>query len=77
MDECIMHTWVQMVLKPCFEQAPPGVQPSIFLDLYECHMMACVMNNIQDLIAVQYKTIRRGSTRLSQPPIDIGMVNLR
>ena len=71
MDERVMRSWVRTVLKPYVEGAPPGVQPVIFLDSYRCHMMASVVNDIQDL-GVQIETIPGGCTGLCQP-IDIGI----
>lgn len=71
MDERVMRSWIQLVLKPYVEGAPPGVQPVLFLDSFRCHMMASVVNNIQDL-GVQIKTIPGGCTGLCQP-IDIGI----
>ena len=71
MDECVMRSWIQLVLKPYVEQAPPCVQPVLFLDSFRCHMMASVVNDIQDL-GVQIKTIPGGCTGLCQP-IDIGI----
>jgi hypothetical protein len=63
--------WVRLVLKPYVEEAPPGVQPLILLDSYCCHMMASVVNVINDL-GVQIETIPGGCTGLCQP-IDIGI----
>ena len=66
MDEHVMRNLVQMVLKPYIKQALPGFQPPTFLDQYCCHMMACVVNIIQDL-GVQIETIPGGCTGLCQP----------
>ena len=71
MDERVMQLWVRLVLKPYVEEAPPGVQSLILLDSYCCHMMASVVNVINDL-GVQIETIPGGCTGLCQP-IDIGI----
>ena len=49
MDEDAMIVWINQVLCPHIESAPPGVLPIIFLDSYRCHMMASVVSKIQDL----------------------------
>jgi hypothetical protein len=49
MDEDAMIVWVDQVLCPHIESAPPGVLPIISLDSYHCHMMASVVCKIQDL----------------------------
>ena len=47
--------WVDRVLQPYIETAPPGVMPIIFLDSYRCHMMASVVTKIEDLgVEVQH-----------------------
>ncbi len=71
MDERVMRSWIRLVLKLYVEGAPPGVQPVLFLDSFRCHMMASVVNDIQDL-GVQIETIPGGCTGLCQP-IDIGI----
>ncbi len=54
------------------EGAPPGVQPVPFLDSFRCHMMASVVNDMQDL-GVHLKTIACGCTGGLCQPIDIGI----
>jgi hypothetical protein len=50
MDKHVMQMWVHLVLKPHDEMAPGGIQlPVLLLDSYRCHMMASIVNNIQDL----------------------------
>jgi transposase-like protein len=71
MDERVMLLWVRLVLQPYIEEAPPGVQPLILLDSYRCHMMASVVNAINNL-GVQIETIPGGCTGLCQP-IDVGI----
>ena len=71
MDERVMRIWVRLVLKPHIEQAPEGVQPIILLDSYRCHMMASIVNAIQDL-GVRIENIPGGCTGLCQP-VDIGI----
>ena len=71
MDEEAMLVWVDRVLQPYIETAPPGVMPIIFLDSYRCHMMASVVTKIQDL-GVEVQHIPGGCTALCQP-VDIGV----
>lgn len=71
MDEDAMIVWVEQVLRPHIESAPPGVLPIIFLDSYRCHMMASVVSKIQDL-GVEVEHIPGGCTALCQP-VDIGV----
>ena len=49
MDERVMLLWVEKVLKPYVESAPEGIVPLLLLDSYGCHVMASVVNEIQDL----------------------------
>ena len=49
MDERVMLRWVEEVLTPYVALAPPGIIPIILLDSYRCHVMASVVNVIQDL----------------------------
>ena len=44
-----MLLWVEKVLKPYIESAPEGIVPLLLLDSYCCHVMASVVNEIQDL----------------------------
>jgi transposase len=71
MDEDAMLVWVDQVLRPHIESAPPGILPIIFLDSYRCHMMASVVSKIQDL-GVEVEHIPGGCTALCQP-VDIGV----
>ena len=71
MDEDAMIVWIDQVLRPHIETAPPGVLPIIFLDSYRCHMMASVVSKIQDL-GVEVEHIPGGCTALCQP-VDIGI----
>ncbi len=71
MDEQVMQLWVCLDLKPYVEEAPPGVQLLILLDSYCCHMMASVVNAINDL-GVQIETTPGGYTGLCQQ-IDFGI----
>jgi hypothetical protein len=48
-DERVMLRWVEDVLVPYVALAPPGIIPLILLDSYCCHIMALVVNVIQDL----------------------------
>ena len=49
MDERVMLRWVKDVLASYVALAPPGIIPIILLDSYRCHIMALVVNMIQDL----------------------------
>ena len=71
MDEDAMLEWVEQVLRPHIESAPPGVLPILFLDSYRCHMMASVVSKVQDL-GVEVEHIPGGCTALCQP-VDIGI----
>ena len=71
MDERVMHFWIDKVLKPYVNTAPPGVVPLLFLDSYRCHMMKATVNAIEDL-GVQVEHIPGGCTSLCQP-VDVGV----
>ena len=71
MDESIMKAWIDRVLPPYVETAPPGIQPILFLDSYRCHMMASVVGAISDL-GIQVEHIPGGCTGLCQP-VDVGI----
>ena len=71
MDEQVMHLWIDKVLKPYVDQAPPGVVPLLLLDSYRCHMMKATVNAIEDL-GVQVEHIPGGCTSLCQP-VDVGV----
>lgn len=71
MDEPLMKVWVNKVLKPFVETAPPGIEPVLFLDSYRCHMMASVVSLIEDM-GVQVEHIPGGCTGLCQP-VDVGI----
>ena len=68
--EWIMLDWVELVLKPWAEKAPPGIVPILLLDMFSVHMMASVANAIQRL-GVQVEYIPAGCTGLVQP-VDVG-----
>ena len=70
MDEEVMLQWVDKILKPYVEIAPPGIVPLLFLDKYKCHMMASVVNKIQNL-GCEVEHIPGGCTGLTQP-VDVG-----
>ena len=40
MDEKVMLMWVETILKPYMMIAPYGIVSILFLDSYQCHMMA-------------------------------------
>lgn len=71
MDERVMHLWIDKVLKPYVDQAPPGVVPLLLLDSYRCHMMKATVNRIEDL-GVEVDHIPGGCTSLCQP-VDVGV----
>lgn len=71
MDEKVMLMWVQKVLKPYIATAPEDIVPILFLDSYRCHMMASVVQEIQEL-GVEVEHIPGGCTGLCQP-VDVGV----
>ena len=72
MDEAVMLSWVDKVLKPYIQSAPAGIHPIILLDQYRCHMMESVVNKIQDL-GCAAEHIPGGCTGLAQPvDVEIG-----
>ncbi len=70
MDERVMLRWVEDVLVPYISLAPPTIVPLILLDSYQCHIMALVVNVIQDL-GCEVVHIPGGCTGLVQP-LDVG-----
>jgi hypothetical protein len=70
MDKRVMLCWVEDVLAPFVALAPPGIIPIILLDSYRCHIMASVVNVIQDL-GCKVVHIPGGCTGLVQP-LDVG-----
>ena len=71
MDERCMLLWVELCLKPHVATIPTGIIPIIFLDSYRCHMMASVVDAIQEL-GVEVEHIPGGCTCLCQP-VDVGI----
>ena len=49
MDEDVMIAWVNQVLAPYLAAAPVHVVPVLILNMYQCHMMALVVQMIQGL----------------------------
>jgi hypothetical protein len=49
MDEVCMMVWVNEVVAPYIATAPDDVVPLLVLDSYQCHMMALVVQMIQEL----------------------------
>ena len=72
MDEKVLQEWVQKVLKPHAEKAPPGIHPILLLDSYRCHLMSSVIDEISSALGVQVEHIPGGCTGLCQP-IDVGI----
>jgi hypothetical protein len=66
MDETVMLAWVDQVLRPYVDTAPEDIIPILILDSYQCHMMALVVQKIQEL-GVEVKHIPGGCTSLCQP----------
>ena len=62
---------MEKVLKPYVESAPEGIVPLLLLDSYHCHVMASVVNEIQDL-GVEGEHIPGSCTYLCQL-VDIGI----
>ena len=71
MDEKVMLMWVNKILKPYVMTAPDGIVPILFLDSYQCHMMALVVEAVQEL-GVEVEHIPGGCTGLCQP-VDVGV----
>ena len=73
MDKHCMLIWVNQILGLylVMNPPPPGVQPVILLDSYQCHMMALVVSKISAL-GVEVIHIPGGCTGLCQQ-LDIGM----
>ena len=63
--------WVEKVLKPYVESDPEGIVPLSLLESYHCHVMASVVNEIQEL-GVEVEHIPGGCMYLCQP-VDIGI----
>ena len=70
MDEDVMHMWIQQVLRPYLSTTPDGIEPILFLDAYRCHIMAEVVQAIQDL-GCEVQIIPGGCTGLCQP-VNVG-----
>ena len=66
-----MHLWIEKVLKPYIDHAPPGIIPLLLLDLYCCHMMKSIVNAIENL-GVEVEHIPGSCTFLCQP-VDVGV----
>jgi hypothetical protein len=58
---------------PYLSLAPPRIVPLILLDSYQCHIMALVMNVIQDL-GCKVVHIPGGCTGLVQP-LDVAIIS--
>jgi hypothetical protein len=70
MDKAVMVAWVDEVLAPYVAMAPEDVVPLLILNSYQCHMMALVVQRIQEL-GVEVKHIPGGCTSLCQP-VNVG-----
>ena len=65
-----MLDWIEVVLKPYVANVPPGIVPSLILDLFTIHKMGSVVNAIQDL-GVEVDFIPPGCTSMVQL-VDVG-----
>ncbi len=65
-----MIVWVEKVLKLYVTMALDHIVPILILDMFQCHMMALVVQMIQEL-GVEVKQIPGGCTSLCQP-VDVG-----
>ncbi len=74
MDKTVMIEWVKMVLKPYVATAPDHIVLIVILNMYQCHMMAWVVQMIQEL-GVEVKHILGGCTSLCQP-VDVSFNKL-
>jgi len=63
MDKTVMLAWVDQVLQPYGKTAPEDIIPILILDSYRCHMMALVVQKIQEL-GMEVKHIPGGCTSL-------------
>jgi hypothetical protein len=70
MDKEVMIAWVNEVLALCVATALDHVIPILILDMYQCHMMALVVQMIQEL-GVEVQHIPGGCTSLCHP-VDAG-----
>lgn len=70
MDEKVMIAWVDGPLAAHVANAPDDIIPLLILDSYRCHMMASVVQRIQDM-GVEVIHIPGGCTSLCQP-VDVG-----
>ena len=70
MDERVMIEWDENILKPFNEIAPENVVPLLVLDSYQCHMMASVVEAIQQL-GVEVEHILHGTSHCQ--PVHVGI----
>ena len=49
MDEEVILAWVDQILRPCVKTASDDIDPIFILNSYRCHMMASVVQKIQEL----------------------------
>ncbi len=74
MDEQLLHCWIDHILAPDIESAPPGIITIVILDFYRVYLMSSVVNRIEDLGAEVWH-IPGGCTSLCQP-VDVGFNKL-
>jgi hypothetical protein len=70
MDETVMLAWVDGPLKAYVNIGLDGIIPLLVLGSYRCHMMASVVQRIQEM-GVEVIHIPGGCTGLCQP-VDVG-----
>jgi hypothetical protein len=66
MDEHVMLSWVNDVLRSYIELAPKHIIPLLILDSYQCHMMPSIVMQIKEL-GVEVRHIPGGCTSICQP----------
>ena len=74
MDKDMMMLWIDSVLVPWKKSVPEGIVPLLILDSFHVHMMATIVQQIQE-IGIKVQHIPGGCTYLCQP-INIGVNRL-
>jgi hypothetical protein len=70
MDKQVMIAWMNKVLAPYVAMAPDHIAPVLILDMYQCHLMALVVQMIQEL-GMEVKHIPGECASLCQA-VDVG-----
>jgi hypothetical protein len=73
MDERCMLIWIEQIFVPYLRAnpPPPGIQPVILLNAYQCHIMKLVVSKITAL-GVEVLQVLGGCTGLCQP-LEVGI----